>query len=116
MRRLCYAFSKDVEHHRAAVSLGLTHYNLCLIVKTTRVTPAMAVGVTSHIWEFPELLDALLSVLLTLRLADGPPSVSARSRYGLSPRPRHQRAPGRRRGDDDDAAVVSEVARIMLRG
>ncbi|XXY54564.1 hypothetical protein WME91_25875 [Sorangium sp. So ce269] len=56
------AFSKEPEHHRAAVSLGLTHYNLCLIVKTTRVTPAMAAGVTSHIWELPELLDALLSV------------------------------------------------------
>ncbi|WP_437905172.1 transposase [Sorangium sp. So ce327] len=62
MRRLVLAFSKDPEHHRAAVSLGLTHYNLCLIVKTTRVTPAMAAGVTSHIWELPELLDALLSV------------------------------------------------------
>ncbi|WP_438038254.1 IS1 family transposase [Sorangium sp. So ce128] len=62
MRRLVLAFSKDPEHHRAAVSLGLTHYNLCLIVKTTRVTPAMAAGVTNHIWELPELLDALLSV------------------------------------------------------
>ncbi|WP_437912535.1 transposase [Sorangium sp. So ce302] len=62
MRRLVLAFSKDLEHHRAAVSLGLTHYNLCLIVKTMRVTPAMAAGVTSHIWELPELLDALLSV------------------------------------------------------
>ncbi|HTN84170.1 MAG TPA: transposase [Sorangium sp.] len=76
MRRLCYAFSKDVDHHRAAVSLGLTHYNLCHIVKTTRITPAMGVGVTNHIWELPELLDALLSV----------PETAAPSAKPLAPR------------------------------
>ncbi|WP_438021501.1 transposase [Sorangium sp. So ce315] len=62
MRRLVCAFSKAPEHHRAAVSLGLTHYNLCHIVSTTRVTPAMAAGVARHPWELAELLDALLAV------------------------------------------------------
>lgn len=62
MRRLCYAFSKSPEHHRAAVSLCYTHYNLCHIVSTIRMTPALAAGVTDHLWDLPELLDALLSV------------------------------------------------------
>lgn len=61
MRRLCYAFSKDLDHHKAAVALCYTHYNLCWIPRTTRVTPALAVGATDHVWELPELLDALLS-------------------------------------------------------
>jgi hypothetical protein len=32
MRRLCYAFSKDLKHHKAAVALGYVHYNLCHVV------------------------------------------------------------------------------------
>jgi hypothetical protein len=62
MRRLVYAFSKSVEHHNAAVALAYVHYNMCWIPRTTRVTPAMAIGVTTHPWDLPELLDALLSV------------------------------------------------------
>jgi IS1 family transposase len=62
MRRLCYAFSKDLEHHKAAVALCYCHYNLCWILRTMRVTPALAANVTNHVWELPELLDALLSV------------------------------------------------------
>jgi IS1 family transposase len=61
MRRLCYAFSKHPEHHKAAVALGYVHYNMCHMVRTLRVTPAMAVGVVSSPWSLEELLDALLS-------------------------------------------------------
>ncbi|WP_437980425.1 IS1 family transposase [Sorangium sp. So ce117] len=76
MRRLCYAFSKNVEHHKSAVSLAYTYFNLCHIVKTTRVTPAMSVGVANHVWELPELLEALLSV----------PETAAPNRKPLAPR------------------------------
>jgi len=62
MRRLVYAFSKSPEHHRAAVALAYCYYNLCWIPRTTRVTPAMAIGVAKHPWDLSELLDALLSV------------------------------------------------------
>jgi IS1 family transposase len=62
MRRLVYAFSKDPAHHAAAVSLGYVHYNLCHVLRTTRVTPAMAAGVVRGPWELEELLDALMSV------------------------------------------------------
>lgn len=61
MRRLCYAFSKKPENHRAAVALAYTYYNLCWVPKTLRITPAMAIGVTDHIWELDELMDALLA-------------------------------------------------------
>jgi IS1 family transposase len=60
-RRLCYAFSKSLVHHRAAVALGYLYYNLCHVVRTLRVTPAVAAGVTDHVWELEELLDALLT-------------------------------------------------------
>lgn len=61
MRRLCYAFSKDLSHHRAAVALAYASYNLCWMPKTLRVTPAMAIGVATHPWEIEELLDALMT-------------------------------------------------------
>jgi hypothetical protein len=66
MRRLVYAFSKSLDHHRAAVSLAYCYYNLCWTPEKrkgvpARGTPAMEIGVTSHIWELDELLDALLA-------------------------------------------------------
>ena len=66
MRRLVYAFSKDLEHHRAAVSLAYCYYNLVWLPEKRKTRPvtqtaAMAIGVTSHVWELDEFLDALLS-------------------------------------------------------
>jgi IS1 family transposase len=51
MRRLCYAFSKKLAHHKAAVALGYVHYNMCSVVSTLRVTPAVAAGVVSSVWD-----------------------------------------------------------------
>jgi hypothetical protein len=61
MRRLCLAFSKKIDHHRAAVALNYVHYNFCLICKSLRVTPAMAAGVTDKLWTVEDLLDALIA-------------------------------------------------------
>jgi hypothetical protein len=61
MRRLVYAFSKSPEHHAAAVALAYVYYNMCWIPRTMRETPAMAIGVTTHPWDLPELLDRILS-------------------------------------------------------
>ena len=72
MRRLVYAFSKDLDHHRAAVALGYVHYNLCHVVRTLRVTPALAAHVSDHVWDLPELLDALLSTPETAVPSAGP--------------------------------------------
>jgi IS1 family transposase len=57
--RLTNAFSKKVENHTAAIGLFHAHYNLCRIHKTLRVTPAMAAGVTSRVWEIEDLVALL---------------------------------------------------------
>jgi hypothetical protein len=59
--RLTNAFSKKLENHEAAVALYAAHYNLCRVHDTLRVTPAIQLGVTDHIWSIGELVDAALS-------------------------------------------------------
>ena len=49
--RLTNAFSKKVENHAHAVALNFMYYNFVRIHQTTRVTPAMAAGVTDKLWE-----------------------------------------------------------------
>ena len=56
--RLTNGFSKKLENHRAAVSLYVSHYNLCRVHESLRITPAMALGVTDHIWGIGELIEA----------------------------------------------------------
>jgi IS1 family transposase len=58
--RLTNAFSKKVENHVAAVALHYMNYNFCRIHQTLRITPAMAAGVTDHVWSIQDLV-ALLS-------------------------------------------------------
>jgi hypothetical protein len=59
--RLTNAFSKKLENQEAAVAFYATHYNFCRVHETLRVTPAMQLGVTDHIWSIGELVDAALS-------------------------------------------------------
>lgn len=59
--RLTNGFSKKVEAHANAVALHFMYYNFCRIHKTLRVTPAMAAGVATKLWEVSDiaaLLDA----------------------------------------------------------
>jgi IS1 family transposase len=62
LTRLTNAFSKKLENHAAAVALFVAHYNICRVHETLRVTPAMQLGVTDHIWTIGELLDAALAI------------------------------------------------------
>jgi hypothetical protein len=60
--RLTNGFSKKVENHAAAVALHYFHYNFARPHRSLgkNVTPAMAAGVTDHVWtceEIAELLD-----------------------------------------------------------
>ncbi len=55
--RLTNAFSKKLANHLAAIALWVCFYNLCRVHETLRMTPAMAVGVTDHIWTIGELID-----------------------------------------------------------
>jgi hypothetical protein len=58
--RLTNGFSKKLENHRAAISLWIAFYNLCRVHEALRYTPAMALGVTDHIWTIGELVVAAL--------------------------------------------------------
>jgi hypothetical protein len=59
--RLTNGFSKKLEHHAAAVSLYVAHYNLCRVHESLRSTPAMALGIADHVWSIGELIDAALA-------------------------------------------------------
>jgi IS1 family transposase len=76
--RLTNAFSKKFEHHCAAVALYAAHYNLCRVHETLRITPAMQVGVTDHIWTIGELIDAALG-------GDLPPGTTTEDPRNLNP-------------------------------
>ena len=56
--RLTNGFSKKLANHVAAVSLYVAHFNLCRVHEALRITPAMAIGITDHIWSIGELIDA----------------------------------------------------------
>ncbi len=53
--RLTNAFSKKVENHAHAVALHFMYYNFGRIHKSLRVTPAMAAGVSDHVWTLEEI-------------------------------------------------------------
>lgn len=56
--RLTIGFSKKLWNHKAAVSLHVAHYTLCRVHETLRIMPAMALGVTDHISDIGELIQA----------------------------------------------------------
>jgi IS1 family transposase len=57
--RLTNGFSKKVENHAHAVALHFTYYNFCRIHKTLRVTPAMAAGISTKLWEVSDIVALL---------------------------------------------------------
>ena len=57
--RLTNAFSKKVENLAAAVSLHFAYYNFCRVHQTLGTTPAVAAGVTDHVWNLDELIGLL---------------------------------------------------------
>jgi IS1 family transposase len=57
LTRLTNAFSKRVENLVAALWLYFCHYNFVRIHGSLRTTPAMAAGVTDHLWTIEELLQ-----------------------------------------------------------
>ncbi|MGA3172443.1 MAG: IS1 family transposase [Chthoniobacteraceae bacterium] len=58
LTRLTNAFSKKLDNFKSAVSLHFGYYNFVRVHKSLRMTPAMAGGVTNHIWTVPELMEA----------------------------------------------------------
>ncbi len=58
LTRLTDAFSKRIENLTAALWLYFAHSNFVRVHGTLRVTPAMAAGVTDHVWDIEEMLQA----------------------------------------------------------
>lgn len=58
--RLTNGFSKKVENHAHAIALHFMHYNFARRHQTLRVSPAMAAGVTDHLWSVEEIVDLLV--------------------------------------------------------
>ena len=52
--RLTNAHSKKVKNHRHALALYFKYYNFARIHSTLKVTPAMQVGVSDHVWGLGE--------------------------------------------------------------
>lgn len=65
------AFSKKIENHALSVALYYMHYNFCRIHKTLRVTPAMATGVTDHVWSIADIV-AIVEAAEVPRAKRGP--------------------------------------------
>jgi hypothetical protein len=50
---------KKLNNHRHAISLYFTFYNWTRIHKTLRTTPAMAAGLTDHVWTMDEIIGLM---------------------------------------------------------
>jgi IS1 family transposase len=57
--RLTNAHSKKYENHVAMTTIFMTCYNWCRIHQTLKVTPAMAAGLTTKLWEIEDLVGLL---------------------------------------------------------
>lgn len=59
MTRLTNGHSKKVENHVAALAIFFQFYNFARIHQTLRITPAMAAGVSDHVWEIEEVFELM---------------------------------------------------------
>lgn len=57
--RLTNGFSKKIENLEAAVALHFMYYNFVRIHQTLRITPAMAAGVTTRLWDISDIVGLL---------------------------------------------------------
>jgi hypothetical protein len=55
----CNAFSKKLENHMHALSLYFMFYNYCKTHKSLKITPAMAAGLTDHVWELADIVNLI---------------------------------------------------------
>ena len=67
------AHSKTLDGHHAAVALHIAFYNWCRVHETLRVTPAMELGLTNHIWSVAELIERAEATRAPAPLPPSPP-------------------------------------------
>ena len=53
--RLTNGFSKKLENLGYAVALHFAYYNFARIHQSLRITPAMAAGISNHVWDLEEI-------------------------------------------------------------
>ena len=58
--RLTNAFSKKIENHKYSVALFHVHHNFVRVHQTLRVTPAMAAGISQHVWSIADIVTLTL--------------------------------------------------------
>jgi len=59
MTRLTNAFSKKAENHVHMMAVYFMHYNFVRLHQTLKISPAMAAGVTSKLWEMSDMVEVL---------------------------------------------------------
>jgi IS1 family transposase len=57
--RLTNGFSKKIDNLRHSVALHFVYYNFCRIHQTTRITPAMAAGISKRLWSIEDIVKLL---------------------------------------------------------
>ena len=67
--RLTNGFSKKLDNHVHMIALYAVFYNFTKIHKTLRVTPAMAAGLTDHVWDMAEVVRLLEEVEMPVLVA-----------------------------------------------
>ncbi len=55
--RKTIAFSKKAANHLAALQLHFANYNFCRTHRSLKMPPALAAGITDHIWTMDELVE-----------------------------------------------------------
>ena len=58
--RLSNGFSRKIENHMAAVSINYFAYNFIKIHTSLRMSPAMAAGVTTRLFDVMDLVNLLI--------------------------------------------------------
>ena len=53
--RLTNGLIEKVENHAAAVALHFIYDNCARVQTTLRITPAMAGGISDHVWSYEEI-------------------------------------------------------------
>lgn len=54
--RLTDAFSKKLENHCHSLAIQFMYYNFCRKHSTVKTAPAVAAGVTGHVWTLEEVV------------------------------------------------------------
>jgi IS1 family transposase len=90
--RLTNAFSKRVENLTAAVALHFMHYNFCRPHQSLgrKTTPAMAAGISDHVWTLREIAGLLDSKLTHYRIYESHEAHFCDSRRACLSRRAHQ--------------------------